>query len=119
MSRFRWIFHKFGPISTTNEALSATIRHCTRQNIFQTKRLSTTNANSVTTTRVPEFENESIRTHDDLYKLSLDKPDLFWGTLARSRLDWFQDFGLVRDCNLGQGHIRWFLDGKLNACGKN
>jgi len=71
-----------------------------------------------TTTPFPEFENDGLKTHDDLYKLSINDPDHFWGTLARSRLQWFQDFNLVKDCDLRKGHIRWFQDGKINASGK-
>lgn len=83
--------------------------------------LQVTNArcNSIlTTTPFPEFHSEGIKTHDDLYKLSIEDPDYFWGTLARSRLQWNEDFGLVKDCDLKKGHIRWFLDGKINASGK-
>lgn len=71
----------------------------------------------VSTTAFPEFDS-SFKTHDELYRFSLNTPDFFWGTLARSRLDWFADFGQVKDCDLSRGHIRWFLDGKINVAGK-
>ncbi|KAH3855500.1 hypothetical protein DPMN_098068 [Dreissena polymorpha] len=77
-----------------------------------TKKLSTA---SVTSTPMQEFTNDDIKSHEELYRLSLEKPDYFWGKLARSRLQWMRDFGLVKDCNMQTGHIRWFLDGKINA----
>ena len=70
----------------------------------------------VSTTPFPEFDSR-FKTHDELYQYSLDQPDSFWGTLARSRLDWFEDFGQVKDCDMKKGHIRWFLDGKINVSG--
>ena len=118
MSRFRWILHKFTAFHSSRETLTANLLHCSKQRGLQSNRLLTTAINHATTTPVPEFENESIQTHEDLYELSLNKPDIFWGTLARSRLDWFKEFGMVRDCDLGKGHIRWFLDGKINVSGK-
>ncbi|KAJ8321195.1 hypothetical protein KUTeg_001253 [Tegillarca granosa] len=91
--------------------LSKTINKCARA-IFGTD----LNAKGFTTTPFPEFKDlPNIKTHDDLYKFSLEDPEKFWSILARSRLDWYKDFGEIRDCNLGQGKIRWFLGGKLNA----
>ncbi|XP_071080511.1 acetyl-coenzyme A synthetase 2-like, mitochondrial [Haliotis cracherodii] len=71
---------------------------------------------STTTTPFPEFEGvPSIKTHDDLYRFSLENPDVFWGKLARSRLKWFHDFHKVKDCDMTDGKIQWFEGGKLNA----
>ncbi|XP_074643695.1 acetyl-coenzyme A synthetase 2-like, mitochondrial [Tubulanus polymorphus] len=64
-------------------------------------------------TVLPEFAQ--IQTHDELHKLSLADPDKFWGKLGRNRLDWFEEFDIVKDCNLREGKISWFLNGKLNA----
>jgi hypothetical protein len=76
------------------------------------------NAPCISTTPFPEFENvPTIRSHDDLYQLSLKEPDMFWGKLARSRLEWLRDFRQVKDVNMSRGYIRWFLDGKINASG--
>ncbi|KAK3596053.1 hypothetical protein CHS0354_032581 [Potamilus streckersoni] len=75
-----------------------------------------TSCQNVSTTPMAEFENEpNIHTHNDLYQFSLQNPDRFWGTLARSRLNWFKDFSKVSDCDMKKGHFRWFLDGKLNV----
>lgn len=93
--------------------LSKAINNCARL-IFGTD----LNAKEFTTTPFPEFKDlPNIKTHDDLYKFSLQDPETFWSVLARSRLDWYKDFGEIRDCNLGRGKIQWFLGGKLNASG--
>ena len=118
MSRFRWILRNFTVHPCSRESLTGNLFQCFKRKRLLSNSLSTTASRQVSTTPVPEFENESLQTHEDLYELSLSKPDKFWGTLARSRLDWFSDFGMVRDCDLGKGHIRWFLDGKINASGK-
>ncbi|WAR19899.1 ACS2L-like protein [Mya arenaria] len=73
------------------------------------------NTRSISTTPLPEFDKDGLKSHDDLYRLSIEKPDYFWGTLARSRLQWYEDFSLTKDCDMKSGHIRWFLDGKINA----
>ncbi|XP_033733582.1 acetyl-coenzyme A synthetase 2-like, mitochondrial [Pecten maximus] len=70
----------------------------------------------ITTTPFPEFQGDpQLKSHADLYNASLQNPDHFWGTLAKSRLQWFQTFNQIKDCDINQGHIRWFMDGKLNA----
>lgn len=77
-------------------------------------------ASHISSCEVPElsqFEKHGYRfsTHQDLYEFSLREPDLFWGTFARSRLNWFQEFDEVSDCDLAKGRISWFINGKLNA----
>ncbi|XP_060069027.1 acetyl-coenzyme A synthetase 2-like, mitochondrial [Ylistrum balloti] len=70
----------------------------------------------ITTTPFPEFQGDpQLQSHADLYNASLQNPDHFWGTLAKSRLQWFETFKQVKDCDINKGHIRWFMDGKLNA----
>lgn len=69
-----------------------------------------------TTTPFPEFADlTQIQSHDDLHKFSLENPKEFWGRLARSRLQWDQDFQTVFDCCMEEGNFKWFLEGKLNA----
>lgn len=73
----------------------------------------------ITTTSFPEFEGlTEIRSHQDLHSLSLNSPELFWGKLARSRLHWFKDFDKVKDCDLKEGKIKWFVNGSLNVSGR-
>lgn len=67
-------------------------------------------------TKFPEFQNNpQLQSHDQIYKFSLENPDQFWSTLARSRLQWSRDFDTVKDCDIIKGHIKWFLGGQLNA----
>lgn len=69
-------------------------------------------------TKFPEFKNNpQLQSHDQIFKFSLENPDQFWSTLARSRLQWSKDFDTVKDCDIIKGHIKWFLGGQLNASG--
>ncbi|XP_076441551.1 acetyl-coenzyme A synthetase 2-like, mitochondrial isoform X2 [Babylonia areolata] len=71
---------------------------------------------SITSTPFPEFADlKHLRSHEDLHKYSLDNPTEFWGRLARSRLQWDQDFQTVFDCCMKEGKFKWFMEGKLNA----
>ncbi|KAF7251958.1 Acetyl-coenzyme A synthetase 2-like, mitochondrial [Varanus komodoensis] len=53
--------------------------------------------------------------HQGLYQVSVEQTDAFWGALGRSRLTWSNPFHSVHNCNLQQGHVSWFLGGKLNV----
>lgn len=69
-------------------------------------------------TKFPEFQNNpQLQSHDQIYKFSLENPDQFWSSLARSRLQWSRDFDTIKDCDISKGHIKWFLGGQLNASG--
>jgi hypothetical protein len=71
------------------------------------------------TTNFPEFQDDpKLQSHDQIYKFSLENPDKFWSTLARSRLQWAKDFDIIKDCDISKGHIQWFLGGQLNASGE-
>ena len=85
----------------------------------QVPSLQTTPCRLISTTPLPEFDNLGLSSHDELYRMSLEQPDQFWGTLARSRLTWFEDFSTVNDCDMSKGHIRWFPDGKINVSGRS
>lgn len=70
-------------------------------------------------TKFPEFQNNpQLQSHDQIYKFSVENPDEFWSTLARSRLQWSRDFDTIKDCDISKGHIKWFLGGQLNASGR-
>lgn len=80
---------------------------------------TTTNRGTIsTTTPFPEFEDLPVKSHDDLYKLSLENPDLFWGRLAKSRLEWFRHFDIVQECDIINGKFKWFSNGQINVSGK-
>ena len=56
--------------------------------------------------------------HATLYKESIKDPAHFWGELGHKRLRWMKRFTKVMDCNMAEGKFRWFVEGKLNAAGK-
>jgi len=68
-------------------------------------------------TPIPEITDKfpHLKTHRDIYEFSLESPDLFWGEIARSYLDWMEPFHTVTNCDLPNGKISWFEGGKLNA----
>eukprot|EP00092_Neocalanus_flemingeri_P027906 GFUD01030297.1.p1 GENE.GFUD01030297.1~~GFUD01030297.1.p1 ORF type:complete len:671 (+),score=211.01 GFUD01030297.1:164-2176(+) len=72
---------------------------------------------TISTTEMPEVQAmcPQIGSHEELYKFSIEQPDKFWSTLARSRLSWEEDFHTGMDCDFRQGKFGWFLGGKLNV----
>ena len=72
---------------------------------------------SISTTEMPEIQSmcPEISSHEELHKFSIEQPDKFWSTLARSRLTWEEDFHTGMDCDFNQGKFNWFLGGKLNV----
>ena len=57
----------------------------------------------------------SMEQYAALYRRSIEDPDAFWAQQARERLDWYQDFHTVADCDLASGVVSWFLGGRLNV----
>ena len=59
----------------------------------------------------------SIKNHDDLYKFSIENPETFWDYQAQELITWSKPYSRNRimDCNMGNGHFRWFDDGQINA----
>ena len=70
-----------------------------------------------------ETAENKIDSYEALHKFSIENNDKFWSVLAKSRLDWFQQFDEVRQGsftdNLETFQLKWFLNGKLNVSGKN
>jgi acetyl-CoA synthetase len=51
-----------------------------------------------------------------MYKESVENPEKFWGEHGK-RLTWSQPYTQVKDVDFSDNaRIRWFYDGKLNAC---
>ncbi len=51
-----------------------------------------------------------------MYEESIGNPDKFWGEQGK-RLDWTKPYTQVKDVDFADNaRIRWFYDGKLNAC---
>ena len=53
--------------------------------------------------------------YEELYRQSIEDPDEFWGSQARSNLDWFQPFNRVCEASFVDGRFDWFKGGTLNA----
>lgn len=62
-------------------------------------------------------ESLSKDSYDQLYKESIDNPDLFWKEQSK-RLDWFKEPALIKNTSFEPGNIsiKWYEDGELNAC---
>jgi acetyl-CoA synthetase len=58
----------------------------------------------------------NMNQYQELYKESIENNEAFWEKQAKELLHWQHDFQSVKDCDLEEGMISWFLGGKLNAC---
>ena len=77
-------------------------------------------SDAICTTPLPDFEGRpNIKSYKDLQRFTVGNAEEFWSTLARKRLTWHGDFDKVQDCDISQGKISWFLNGKINVSGKN
>ncbi len=73
--------------------------------------------------RLPELSEYShlITSYDQLNEFSIRQPDLFWGAIARARIEWIEDFH--QNCNTDSltsfddpdFRMQWFIGGKLNV----
>jgi hypothetical protein len=70
----------------------------------------------------PELKSfpKTIQNYKDLHKFSIENDELFWSTLARSRLEWFKEFEIIKtgDFKDENFNLKWFIGGKLNVSGK-
>jgi len=55
--------------------------------------------------------------YNAMYAASVKDPNTFWGEQAK-RIDWIKPFTKVKNTSFAPGNvsIKWFEDGKLNAC---
>ena len=83
----------------------------------QVRMMVTRSMAGVSSTEMPELSEFPVRisNHEQLHRFSVEQPDKFWSTLARSRLSWAQDFHTDMDCDMATGRFRWFLGGKMNV----
>src|SRR5260221_9186747 len=51
-----------------------------------------------------------------LYKRSIESPDAFWAEQAKEFITWFSPWKSVQSGDFDTLDIRWFSEGKLNAC---
>lgn len=57
---------------------------------------------------------KSLDEYAILYKKSIENPEIFWGERAEE-ITWFKKWNKVYEGNFGEGDIKWFVGGKLNA----
>ena len=74
------------------------------------------------TAKLPELASfpKTIQNYESLHKFSIENQEIFWGTLAKSRLQWYESFKKVHEGKFSDENfnLKWFLDGKLNVSGK-
>ncbi|MFC1490125.1 acetate--CoA ligase [Candidatus Latescibacterota bacterium] len=56
----------------------------------------------------------SMEQYEEMYKMSLENPDKFWGEKAET-LDWYKKWDKVHSFDLDKLDIKWFEGGKLNV----
>ena len=85
--------------------------------VLKQHQVSLTRGMGVSSTEMPELSSfgQSIKSHEELHRFSVDNPDKFWSTLARSRLSWDKDFHTGMECDMKRGQFSWFLGGQLNV----
>ncbi len=59
---------------------------------------------------------KSIAEYEKLYKRSVEDPEGFWAEMAEKNLKWFKKWDKVSDWDFNKPYIKWFVNGKLNAC---
>lgn len=76
------------------------------------------------TCKFPELSEfpSDIDSYKKLHKYSIENPEHFWSTLAKSRLEWMKPFEKVKNdakfSDLDNFNLKWFLNGKLNVSGR-
>ena len=84
-------------------------RHCLMKN----------NIKFASTAKFPGLlaEVPQIKSHDDLYKYSIENPEAFWDFQAQDLVKWHKSYSsnCIMDCDMTKGQFKWFYDGQLNA----
>ncbi len=68
----------------------------------------------------PVFESIKANTHlnteqyQEMYKQSIEQPDVFWGAQADQHLDWIKPWGTVSRQDFHKAEVAWFEGGQLN-----
>lgn len=60
---------------------------------------------------------KTINNYESLHRFSVENNEEFWGTLARSRIDWYNEFDKVTSGDFKDDNLnpKWFVGGKLNV----
>lgn len=61
--------------------------------------------------------SDKVTDYESLYKYSIEHRELFWSTLAKSRLQWFEEFDEITSGSFGDSDLdlKWFINGKINV----
>jgi acetyl-CoA synthetase len=68
----------------------------------------------------PVFESIKANTHlnteqyQEMYKLSIEQPDVFWAAQADQHLDWIKPWDTVSRQDFHKAEVAWFEGGQLN-----
>ncbi len=57
----------------------------------------------------------NAKEYKQLYKESIENPDLFWSKQAEAFIDWEEKWDQISRTNMREGEIAWFLGAKLNV----
>lgn len=95
--------------------LASTICFKSQKDLFRLLRRTFLTAQIKEIDQLEHLNGKKFDCYEKLHAFSIQHPDLFWGTMAKSRLAWFRDFKQVQSGSFKQGQIKWFLDGQLNA----
>ncbi len=50
------------------------------------------------------------------YQNSIENPTQFWTNMSEKYLSWFSPFNRVLEGSFADGDVKWFANGKINAC---
>ena len=53
--------------------------------------------------------------YEAMYEASVNTPEVFWAEQAERFLHWFEPWERLTESNFEQGHVEWFIGGRLNA----
>ncbi|KAG7462585.1 hypothetical protein MATL_G00186330 [Megalops atlanticus] len=88
---------------------------CTSEKVIKYQRRSRSDFGTKTSLAPNISSSLAGRSYRELYELSVEDPDTFWGSVANERLLWSRPFDQVKNCDITQGRINWFLGGQLNV----
>ena len=60
------------------------------------------------------YKINTSKKYHDLYKKSVDKPEIFWDEIASDNFTWYNKWSKVVDWDFNKAKISWFKDAKLN-----
>ena len=62
-----------------------------------------------------ESAHINAQRYEQMYRQSIEEPDVFWAEQAREFLTWSREWDNVCDADLREGRASWFGGGKLNV----